>query len=359
MSVSESHKKEYKKLKVLRTSRWFLSGIGLLIIAFGIYEAAALFLNYKRSVTTNDAQIEQYVSPVNVKVPGYIEKINFTEHQFVHKGDTLLVIDAREYRIRLLEAEAALKDAQAGSEVMSSSLNTSKSNVTVYDSSIEEAESRLNKLERDYTRYKNLLERNAATVVQVDQIKTDMDMARSRLAALKQQKRTAQSSVTEVYKRQGNSEAAILRATAALEMAKLNLSYTVIVAPFDGYLGRRAIEEGQLVNAGQSITYIMPNSHKWVVANYKETQLEYLVMGQEVSVTVDAISGKTFIGKITAISNATGSKFSLVPADNSTGNFVKIQQRIPVRIDFENLSDEDNRRMAAGMMVEVKAKVKK
>lgn len=166
----------------------------------------------------------------------------------------------------------------------------------------------------------------------------------------------ALSGVNEVSHRRQSAEAAIQRATAALEMAKLNLSYTVVVAPCDGKLGRRALEEGQYISAGQTITYILPDTQKWVVANYKETQIENLSVGQEVSITVDAVSQKTFSGKITAISGATGSKYSLVPTDNSAGNFVKIQQRIPVRIDFTNLSKEDNEKLAAGMMVIVKAK---
>lgn len=124
----------------------------------------------------------------------------------------------------------------------------------------------------------------------------------------------------------------------------------------DGKLGRRALEEDNILVLGQSITYILPDTQKWVIANYKETQVENLHVGQEVRITVDAISDKEFTGKITAISGATGSKYSLVPTDNSAGNFVKIQQRIPVRIDFTNLSSEDNERLAAGMMVVVKAR---
>jgi|GEM_PF-537231 len=157
--------------------------------------------------------------------------------------------------------------------------------------------------------------------------------------------------------RRESAEAAIQRATAALEMARLNLSYTVVVAPCDGKLGRRALEEGQFITAGQTITYILPDTQKWIVANYKETQVENLHIGQEVTITVDAISDKEFTGTITAISGATGSKYSLVPTDNSAGNFVKIQQRIPVRIDFTNLSKEDNEKLAAGMMVIVKAEL--
>ena len=140
-------------------------------------------------------------------------------------------------------------------------------------------------------------------------------------------------------------------------MAKLNLSYTIVTAPCDGTLGRRALEEGQFVNAGQTITYIVPNTQKWIIANYKETQIENLKVGQDVEISVDAISDKTFTGKITAISGATGSKYSLVPTDNSAGNFVKIQQRIPVRIDFTNLTKEENEQLIAGMMVIVKTKL--
>ena len=112
------------------------------------------------------------------------------------------------------------------------------------------------------------------------------------------------------------------------------------------------------MNAGTTITYILPNSQKWVIANYKETQVENLYVGQKVRMTVDAVSNKEFEGMVTAISGATGSKYSLVPTDNSAGNFVKIQQRVPVRIDFTNISKEDNARLAAGMMVVVKAERK-
>jgi membrane fusion protein (multidrug efflux system) len=123
-------------------------------------------------------------------------------------------------------------------------------------------------------------------------------------------------------------------------------------------LGRRALEEGQFISAGTTITYMVPDTQKWIIANYKEKQVENLFVGQEVEITVDAWSDKEFTGKVTAISGATGSKFSLVPTDNSAGNFVKIQQRIPVRIDFTNLTEEENDRLAAGMMVIVKAKRK-
>lgn len=344
------------KLKKQRRNRIIASLLGIIILIGGVVEAAFLFLDYKHTETSNDAQVEQYISPVNLRASGYIKKIYFTEHQSVKKGDTLLVLDDREYRIRVMEAEAALKDAMAGATVVDATLQTTQNSASVYEASIAEIEIRLAKLEKDRQRYENLLKRNAATPIQLEQIETEYEATRKKLEATKRQQRAAMSGIKEVSSRRESTEAAIQRATAALEMARLNLSYTVVVAPCDGKLGRRALEEGQYISAGQSITYILPDTQKWIIANYKETQVENLALGQQVRIKVDAISGKEFTGKITAISGATGSKYSLVPTDNSAGNFVKIQQRIPVRIDFTNLSKEDNERLAAGMMVVVSAK---
>lgn len=329
--------------------------IGICLAIWGLYAIISLFVDYKSNETTDDAQVEQYLSPVNIRVPGYIKKIYFTEHQHVRKGDTLLVLEDDEYRIRLKEAEAALMDARSGRKVVANTLNTVSNSASVYDASIAEAQYRVEQLEKDYRRYSSLLKKNATTPIVVEQYQTQLEMARARVAALKQQREAAHSSVTEVDQRQENAEAAVKRAEAAVDLAALNLSYTVVTAPCNGCLGRRSIEEGQLVNAGQTLTTIIPDTRKWVVANYKETQISSLAVGQEVEVTVDAFAGKTFKGRITAISSATGSKYSMVPTDNSAGNFVKIQQRVPVRIELTDISDEDNARLAAGMMCVVKA----
>ena len=329
--------------------------IGIFLAIWGLYVIISLFVDYKSSETTDDAQVEQYLSPVNIRVPGYIKKIYFTEHQHVRKGDTLLVLEDDEYRIRLKEAKAALMDARSGRKVVANTLNTVSNSASVYDASIAEAQYRVEQLEKDYRRYSSLLKKNATTPIVVEQYQTQLEMARARVAALKQQREAAHSSVTEVDQRQENAEAAVKRAEAAVDLAALNLSYTVVTAPCNGCLGRRSIEEGQLVNAGQTLTTIIPDTRKWVVANYKETQISSLAVGQEVEVTVDAFAGKTFKGRIIAISSATGSKYSMVPTDNSAGNFVKIQQRVPVRIELTDISDEDNARLAAGMMCVVKA----
>ena len=151
------------------------------------------------------------------------------------------------------------------------------------------------------------------------------------------------------------AEANILRCEASLDIARLNLSYTVLTAPYDGYIGRRTLEPGQYVQSGQTISYLVRSKDKWVTANYKETQIAHIFIGQEVIIKVDALPGRRFRGRVTAISEATGSKYSLVPTDNSAGNFVKVQQRIPVRIEFEGVTDEEMALLRAGMMVETEA----
>ena len=347
-----------KDIKPLRGRRLVVSLVCIGIIAYGLWRLVDVFIEYTASETCNDAQIEQYITPVNLRASGYIAKVCFKEHQEVHKGDTLLILDDREYRIRLMEAEAALKDAKAGANVNSATEQTTQTSASVYSASIDEIEVRLAKLSKDIERYRNLVANKAATPIQLEQLEVEYDATKKKLEAARKQQEAAYKGVNEVTTRRGNVDAAIQRAEAAVEMARLNLSYCVVVAPCDGKLGRRTIEEGQMVNAGTTITYIIPDNQKWVIANYKETQIENLHVGQKVRMTVDALNNEEFEGTVTAISGATGAKYSLVPTDNSAGNFVKIQQRVPVRIDFTNISKEDNDRLAAGMMVVVKVERK-
>lgn len=178
-------------MKKLRRWQIAISLFGVAIIVWGVIEVICLFLNYSQTETSNDAQIEQYVSPINLRASGYIDKIYFTEHQEVHKGDTLLVLDDREYKIRVMEAEAALKDAQAGATVINATLNTTQTTASVYDASIAEIEVRLAKLEKDRKRYENLVKRNAATPIQLEQIVTDYEATRKKLEATKRQKKSS------------------------------------------------------------------------------------------------------------------------------------------------------------------------
>lgn len=339
--------------KVRMTATIIMVAIIIVAVFFGVQS----FVVAKNHETTDNATVEQYISPVNVRVAGYIKDIRFKEHQHVKKGDTLMIIDDREFMINLKQARANLQDALSGRKLIDNSVNTASTTASVYDESIAEARIKVAKLETDYARFSSLLKKKATTPIVVEQYKTELDMARARVSALERQRSSAHSSVNEVNQKKDNADAAILRAEAAFEMAELNLSYTVITAPCDGYLGKRNIEIGQLVNPGQSITTIIPDNEKWIIANFKETQIKNLHIGQEVYIEVDAYPDKKFKGHITSISSATGAKYSMVPTDNASGNFVKIRQRVPVRIDLSNISAEDNELLAAGMMCTINAKI--
>lgn len=323
----------------------------ILIVLFGISWTVHYFWRYLDYEITNDAYVDQYIAPINIRVAGYIQDVRFREHQYVHKGDTLLLLDDREYKIRVKEAEAALLDAEGSKDVLHSGIQTTQANIAVQEANIAEAKARLWQSEQDYHRYARLLQDESVAPQQFEQVKATFEAAQARYDALVQQREAVVSQHTEATKRQTSADANILRQEAALDIARLNLSYTVITAPYDGYMGRRTLEPGQYVSAGQTLSYIVRSRDKWITANYRETQIANIYIGQEVRIRVDAIEGRTFTGRVSAISEATGSKYSLVPTDNSAGNFVKVQQRIPVRIDLVDVSDEDMAQLRAGMMV--------
>lgn len=352
--MSELYKKQ-KLLRRLKTRNITLNTVCVLLVISGISWTVNYFWKYVNYEITNDAVVDQYITPVNIRVSGYISKVNFTEHQQVKAGDTLLVLDDREYRIKLKDARAALLDAQASKDILGSGIQTSQVNITVQDANIAETKARLWQLEQDNRRYTNLLAEESVSQQQYEQVKANYEAMKARYDALLRQKSAAQSQYSETTKRTGSVDALILRKEADLEMAQLNLSYTVIIAPYDGYMGRRTLEAGQLVQAGQTMTYLIRGNDKWITANYKETQIAHIHIGQKVRIKVDAFNNRIFHGTVTAISEATGSKYALVPTDNSAGNFVKIQQRIPVRIDLDDVSPEEMSHLRAGMMVETEA----
>ena len=345
----------YRRLKKRKRRNIILNTVCLLIAGSGLIWTVTYFWRYVNYEITNDAFIDQYIAPVNVRVAGYVREIRFKEHQFVHKGDTLVVLDDREYRIRQKEARAALLDAQGSEGVLHADIEASQIHIAEQEANIAEARAMLWQAEQDFYRYKRLLEEESVPQQQYEQAKANYEAAQARLEALLRQKDSAHSQYTETSKRQVNIEAGILRAEAALDLANLNLSYTVVTAPYDGYMGRRTLETGQYVAAGQTLSYLVRQTDKWVTANYRETQIANIFIGQEVRIKVDGLPGKVFRGHVTAISEATGSKYSLVPTDNSAGNFVKVQQRIPVRIEFDDVSADDMKQLRAGMMVETEA----
>ncbi|KIC95017.1 HlyD family secretion protein [Flavihumibacter solisilvae] len=319
------------------------------VITWGVYKWSDLW----GRLYTNDAQVEEYINPVNTRIPGYIKEVRFTEHQQIKKGDTLVLIDDREYKIQVEQAEAAYLAAQASRTVTASAVNTVESGLAVTDANISAARARLWNAEENLRRYTNLLAEGAATQQQFDQVKTEYDVASSQSSALFRQRNATSLSAVETGKKVSVNDAEIKRTHAALDLAKLNLSYTVITAPYDGVTGRRNIQEGQLLQAGQNLLSYVRKDSKWVVANYKETQIAKLRVGQRMKLKIDGIPGKEFSGTISAISQATGSRFAAIPTDNSAGNFIKVQQRIPVKIEFNDYQSLVLDHVMAGMNVEV------
>jgi len=325
-----------------------------LIIGFGLFWLVREYFHIGDKTYTEAAQVEEFINPINTRVSAYIKDIKFIEHQKVKKGDTLVVLDKNELLTQLGQAEAAYQNAIAQRSATSSSVNTVSNNVSVMESNIAGAKARLWNAEQNLNRYKNLLAAEAVTRQQYDQIKTEYDAQKAAYETLVNQKQSANLSTTEVKSKLGINDAEIKRTKAALDMAKINLSYTVITAPYDGIMGRRTISEGQLIQPGQQVATIVLNGQKWVTANFLESQMPNIRIGQKMMMAADALGGKKFEGVVTAISAATGSKYSSVPTDNSTGNFIKVQQRIPVRIEFTNSNKkEDLDKLSAGMNMNV------
>ena len=340
----------------------------LVIVLGGLFWVVKSYFNFGNDKYTNAAQVESFINPINTRVSAYIKEIRFVEHQPVKKGDTLLILDNREILTQVGQAEAAYMAALASKNVTSQSVNTASNNVNTVGANVQAAsagikaaKARLWNAEQNFNRYQNLLKDEAVTRQQFDQIKTEYESQKAQLEVQIAQlqsvvntKRSSELTVNEVKSRIGMNDAEIKRVESALEMAKLNLSYTVITAPHDGIMGRRSVNVGQLLNPSQQVATIVDINNVWITANYRENQMENVKIGGLAKVTVDALGGKEFEGKITAISGATGARYSAVPVDNSTGNFVKVQQRIPVRIEFTDKNKiEDLKQLRAGMNVQV------
>ena len=319
-------------------------------VCWGVYT----YFHLDKRLYTNDAQVEEYINPVNTRITGYLKEVRFGDHQRCRKGDTLVIIDDREFHIAVEQTQAAWLSAKASKQVTSTAVATVHSNVKITDANIRSLDARIWNARQNMERFENLLREEAATQQQYDQMKTEYVALAEQKEALIRQRTTTGLSTEEATRRIYVNEAEIMRAKAAMDLAELNFSYTVITAPYDGVTGRRNIQEGQAVTAGQTLLSFIRSDSKWIVANYEETQVTRLHIGQKMLITADGIPGRRFEGRIAAISEATGSLYSAIPVDNSTGNFVKVRQRIPVRIEFTgNNNSQEIEKLIAGMNVEV------
>ena len=367
--------------------------LGAVLLLGGVYG----FTKIRYMMTHEDTEnsyLEADIVAIAPKVQGYIDRVFVQENQYVEAGDTLFILDNRDFVLRVEQAEAALQNAEAnvgfiaanatsaganvgtadanfrttaaGVETASSSIQTARANA-------DAAQARAWQAKQDFNRYAALLPEKAVTQQQFDAVKATSENADANLKAALSQLETAKYQL-EVSRRQtdaGQSQKAAFQsqATAAgknvtiartvaeqrrldLENARLNLSYTVITAYVSGFIAKKNALPGQLANIGTPLCSIVSAKNVWITANFKETQVADMHPGQAVQIQVDAYEGKTFNGKIESIAPATGAKFSLLPPDNASGNFVKVVQRIPVRVVLTDAPDPE-RPLRAGMSVKV------
>ncbi len=341
--MSVHHPKNNQRNKWLG---WLTGLLAAAVVAVGL----GYFYSFNEATYSDDAQIQQLLSPVNARVGGYIRKVSFSEFGQVKKGDTLIIIDNTDYLVQEQLAQANLLDAVAGKQVTQSSVTTAENTVNVAASNLEETKARLWNAGKNLKRYQTLLAQESVTEQQYDMVKSEYDALSAKLSSLENIKKGNTLTVRETGAKVNVNSAAVKRAQAQLKAAQLNVFYTVNLAPCDGYMGRKNITEGQLVQAGQQLAAVVNADEKWLTVNIKEKQLQSLAVGRKARVQIDAVDGHDFTATITSISAATGSVFSMVPTDNATGNFVKIQQRIPIRLEFLDPKDKaEVARLRAGM----------
>jgi membrane fusion protein (multidrug efflux system) len=340
--------------------------LAAIVIAGGTY-GVIKYMHGQHHEETDNAQVESFMSPVIPRVAGYIKEVRVYDNETVKKGDTLVILEDQDFANKLQQAEAALAAAsgnatvaKAGIGVVDANVNSVSSNVATIQAQIEAAKVILWRADQDLARYENLIQDHSITQQQYEQAQAAQQTAQRQLGVLQAQQQSAnkQTSAADAQKSVTNGQIAVANATiqqrqADIDAAKINLNYTVIVAATDGQISKVNLQPGQFVQAGQSLFNIVQEKNKWVVANFKETQLTKMKVGQAVTLKVDAYPDHEFKAKVASFSPATGSKFSLLPPDNASGNFVKVVQRLPVKIEFDNAKDEKIVQLRSGMNVKV------
>lgn len=334
---------------IVSLTKWF----GIALFVGIIFWGTTYFLKGYRYEQTNDAQVDAYLSPINAKVGGYISKINYKDNQFVKKGDTLVVIELDEYGLKKDAASAELMSSHAKLPILTANEETHLKSIEVIKAQLEGAKAKLNQQQKEFDRYKNLLADESTTQQKFDNISASLSIAQSDYNQAKASLQVAESKLNDFRAQHNAVEAEIKLKETLVQRQELDIRYTVITAPFDGQIGKKTIQEGQVIQAGQTLAFLVNKAEeKWVIANFKETQIGNFKIGQTVSIEVDAFPNEKFNGTIESLSPTTGSRYSLLPPDNATGNFVKIIQRIPVRIKLTD-TPENLGKLSAGMNANV------
>jgi membrane fusion protein (multidrug efflux system) len=349
-----------------KRNKTFIIVLALLLVGGGTF-GITKYIHGLHHEETDDAQVESDISPVIPRISGYVTQVRVKDNQWVKKGDTLLVLDDRDLKMKLDQADAALATAKnnldvakASTSAANANIASSRASISTIDAQIEAAKVNVWRATQDYTRYENLIKDHSVTQQQFEQALAAKQTAERQLQVLVEQKNQASSQTSAVASQSnatsrqiGVSNAVIRQREVDVADAKLNMSYAVVTAPEEGLVSKVNVQEGQFLQAGQSYFSIVHNNDVWVVANFKETQLNKMRAGQKATVYIDAYPSHAFDGHVSSFSPATGARFALLPPDNSSGNFVKVVQRLPVKIEFTKAADSLVKELRPGMNAQV------
>lgn len=331
----------------LGPGRWAAIVVGSLALAAAVYfgwEHLRFALAHEE---TDDAQVEGDISPVLPRVSGYVTRVLVRDNQRVAAGQPLLEVDARELDLKVASAQAALATARASVATSQATVQKSRAELLVAEASAAVASVREAKAAADLKRDTALFQTGAITDQQLRDSQAAADVARTEDAAAQRQVGAGRTDVAVAEAEVASAQAGVQARQSELDYARLQRSYATVTAPIAGIVSRKNVELGQYVQAGQTLLSIASETGVWIVANYKETQMEHIRVGEPVEVSIDAYPGVTFAGRVDSIAGATGARFALLPPDNASGNYIKVTQRIPVKIVLT--APDADRPLRAGM----------
>lgn len=322
----------------------------------GGYHIFQWFLESQRYESTDNAYLKTNAVLIAPKVSGYVQQLFFVDNEFVRKNDILAFIDNRDYQARLAQIQAKVLEEQAHLQRLQAGKNTQQAHIVSADATVSAIEAKRQQINQDLHRFNALIERGSAPKQTLDKIQAESKQAAAELRGSQAAVSAQQKQLTTFDSEMLETQARIKQAQAQVELAKIDLENTQIRAPFDGFIAHRGIQIGSFVQTGMTLAHLFESQKIWVEANFKETQLQNMKVGQPVIIHVDAYSGLILKGKIDSFAPASGSEFSLLPPENATGNFTKVVRRVPVKITLDE--NQNLILLRAGLSVVVKVQVK-
>jgi membrane fusion protein (multidrug efflux system) len=331
----------------------FMIGILLLAASAGAFYWLKAIHPFE---STDNAYLKSHMSLISPKESGYVKEVLFEDNQTVKPGDLLVVIDDHDFQAKAAQAEAQVLLEKASAETLKSDRHAQEAMIREEHANIAASEANVEKSAKDLKRFKNLAAEGAISAQSRDAAESAYKQAKAERDKFVSARQGAESRLSSLDARINESGARLKAAEAALELARIDLGNTRILAPFNGIIGNRSVQVGQLVQPGSALAYLIPADGLYVEANFKETQIGRMQTGQTATITVDAFPDRRFEGTVDSFAPASGSEFSLLPPENATGNFTKIVRRVPVKIRFKQ--DADLKMLRPGLSAVVQVRVR-